>query len=138
MANMNYAAIAAAVATVVPANTATAAKKCDIVGSFTDTLGSTGKFTSEKKGTVTNTEVCADPYSLKVTKLSETVLDISGTTKDKSCGSLTGTFSFVGGCSTAAGTVTIQGLGSIGDTLSLGGHHSYHAPDTSLLSAGLK
>jgi hypothetical protein len=113
--NINYAAMAAAVATTVTVNTAIAAKKCDIKGTFTDTLGSSGKFTSEKKGTGSNSAACPDPYKLKVTDLTQSVLDFSGTTKDKSCGSLTGTFTFVGGCTTAEGTLTVQGLGSFGD-----------------------
>ena len=44
-----------------------AAKKCNIVGSFTDSLGSSGKFLTEHKGIVSNSAICAKPYNLTVT-----------------------------------------------------------------------
>jgi len=133
--------MAAAFATAVAAAPALAAKKCDIVGTFKDSLGSTGKFTTEKKGTVSNTAICAQPYSLTVTKLTDVVIDVKGKSKDKSCGALTGDFTFQdGGCTSAAGTVTIEGLGSFNDTITHTGNAMSHPPqaDTSMLTAGFK
>jgi hypothetical protein len=136
----NNAAIIASVAVALSAGTASAAKKCDIVGKFTDSLGSTGKFKSEKKGTVSNSNICAVPYKLTVTKLTETVVDIKGTAAGNSCGALTGDFTFNnGGCDSASGTVTITGIGSLPDTITRSGKSLEHAPaDTSMLSAGFK
>jgi hypothetical protein len=137
----HHVAIAAAVVMSMSAgNTALAAKKCDIVGKFTDSLGSTGAFKTEKKGTVSNAAICSAPYALKVTKLSKTIIDISGKSKDESCGALTGDFTFNdGGCTSASGTVTIAGLGSLPDTITKTGK-AFHRPpaDTSMLSNGLK
>jgi hypothetical protein len=134
------AVVAAAIVMSMTAGNALAAKKCNIVGKFTDSLGSTGDFKTEKKGTVSNANVCPSPYALKVTKLSETVVDIAGKSTDKSCGALTGDFTFNnGGCDSASGTVTIAGIGSLPDTITKTGKAQHHAPaDTSMLSAGLK
>jgi hypothetical protein len=123
------------------ANTAaSAAKKCNIVGTFTDTLGSTGKFTSEKKGEVDNPEICSVQYSLKVTTLTNIVIDVTGKAKGNACGALTGDFTFNdGGCDSASGTVTIAGLGAFADTITRTGNGAKHPPaDTSLLTTGLK
>lgn len=140
MSHTNQAALAVAVALTLSAGTAEAAKKCNIVGSFTDSLGSTGTFKTEKKGTVSNANICPAPYSLTVTKLTKTVIDVSGTSKNKSCGALTGDFTFNnGGCTSATGTVTIAGLGSLPDTITHTGNVAHSpAADTSSLSAGLK
>jgi hypothetical protein len=140
MATSNQAALAAAALLTLSAGSADAAKKCNIVGTFTDTLGSTGTFKTEKKGTVSNANICPSPYSLTVTTLTKKVIDVSGTSKDKSCGALTGDFTFDnGGCVSASGTVTIAGLGSLPDTITHTGKAAHRPPaDTSMLSTGLK
>jgi formylmethanofuran dehydrogenase subunit C len=131
---------AAVVATVAGSGTAMAAGQCNIVGKFTDSLGSKGKFTSETKGTVDNTSICAKPYALTVTKLTEKVIDVTGKSADKSCGALKGDFKFQdGGCTSAAGTVTITGLGSFADTITRSGKLDHRpAADVSALTSGFK
>jgi hypothetical protein len=139
MAYIKQAALAAALIVAAGTGTASAAKKCNIVGTFTDSLGSTGKFTSEKKGTVSNSLICADTYALTVTKLTETIIDISGKVKGGSCGALTGSFTFQnGGCDSAAGTVTIQGVGTFNDTITKTGALHSPAADNSALIGELK
>jgi hypothetical protein len=143
MANVKYAAIAAAaMATAMTGgNPASAASKCNIIGKFTDSLGSTGKFTSEKKGEVFNSAICSVKYKLTVTELTKTVVDVTGKTKGNVCGALTGDFTFNdGGCDSATGTVTIVGLGSLPDTITRKGKDdAVHPPaDTSMLTTGLK
>ena len=142
MAIVKYAAVAAAaMATAMTAgNTATAAGKCNIVGKFTDSLGSTGKFRTEKKGEVFNSVICSVKYNLTVTELTKTVVDVKGKTKGNVCGALTGDFTFNnGGCDSASGTVTIVGLGSFPDTITRTGKDSERPPaDTSMLTTGLK
>ncbi len=140
MANTNLAVAAAAAVVAVSIGTASAATKCNIVGTFTDSLGSSGKFTSEKKGTVSNASICPAPYALTVTKLTNKVVDVKGTSTDKACGALTGDFKFNnGGCTSASGTVTIAGLGSLADTITKTGSIPTRTPiDNSALSAGLK
>jgi hypothetical protein len=138
-AAVKHAAIAAALMLAAGTGTAEAAKKCNIVGSFTDSLGSTGSFTSEKKGTVSNGLICAKTYALTVTKLTETIIDISGKVKGGSCGALTGSFTFQdGGCTSAAGSVTIQGFGTFDDTITRSGALRSPAADTSDLTNKLK
>jgi hypothetical protein len=138
MVKSHITVITAALAMSVLAGNALAAKKCNIVGSFTDSLGSTGQFTSEKKGSVSNSNVCAATYALKVTKLSETVIDIAG--KAKGCGALTGDFTFQnGGCDVASGTITIAGLGTFNDTVTRSGKVVARArTDNTALTAGIK
>lgn len=140
MANLNIAAAAAAAVVAVGAGTASAAPKCNIVGTFTDSLGSSGKFTSEKKGTVSNPNICPAPYKLTVTTLTKTVIDVTGKSANKTCGALTGNFTFNnGGCTSASGTVTIAGLGSLADTITKNGSIPTHEHgDDSTLTAGLK
>jgi phospholipase/lecithinase/hemolysin len=142
MSNAKYAVMAASVATAMTATTAAdAAKKCNIVGTFTDSLGSTGQFYTEKKGEVSNTAICSATYTLKVTTLTKTVIDVSGKTKGNVCGALTGDFTFNnGGCDSASGTVTIVGLGAFADTITKTGNGAVVHPhaDTSLLTTGLK
>ncbi len=122
------------------ATNAHAAKKCNIVYPFTDSLGSSGKFVSEHKGIVSNSAICPVPYNLTVTKLTNTVIDISGKTKANKCGALTGSFTFNdGGCDSASGSVTIVGLGTFNDTVTRT-QSARHAPvaDTSALTNNLK
>ena len=116
-----------------------AAKKCNIVGSFTDSLGSSGKFLTEHKGIVSNSAICAKPYNLTVTTLTQTVIDIKGASKDKSCGALTGNFTFNnGGCNSASGTITIAGLGTFNDTVTRNASARRTPVDNSALIAHLK
>ena len=140
MANTNLAAAAAVAVVAVGVGTASAATKCNIVGTFTDSLGSTGKFTSETKGTVSNPNICPAPYKLTVTKLTNKVVDVKGKSSNSSCGALTGNFKFNnGGCTSASGTVTIAGLGSLADTITKTGSIPARTPiDDSTLTAGLK
>jgi hypothetical protein len=128
----------AAVAIACASGQALAAKKCNIIGTFTDSLGSTGKFTTEKKGTVSNPVICSSAYALTVTKLNTTVIDVKG--KSKTCGPLTGAFTFNnGGCTSATGTVTIQGIGSFNDTIThTGNSPTQHSPASSMLDTGMK
>ncbi len=123
---------------VASSGSAFAAKKCNIVYSFTDSLGSSGKFVSEHKGIVSNADICAKPYNLTVTKLTESIIDITGKSKDKSCGALTGSFTFNnGGCSSATGSVTIAGLGTLPDTVTRS-NKARSTPDTSALTNKMK
>ena len=119
---------------------ALAAKQCNIVGKFTDSLGSSGKFTSETKGTVSNSAICPSAYKLTVTKLTETIIDLKGKSTDKSCGALSGKFTFNnGGCQSATGTITIAGLGTFDDTVTRTGKDARRVPaDTSALINKLK
>ena len=139
MKTVSFAAVAAAAfMTFAASNAMAAAKKCNIVGAFTDSLGSSGKFTSEKKGTVMNSAICSTAYKLTVTQLTTKIIDIKGTTK--SCGALTGSFNFAAGsCASATGTVTIAGLGTFQDTITKTGADAHRAsPDTSALTAHMK
>jgi hypothetical protein len=121
------------------AGTASAAKKCNIVGNFTDSLGSSGTFTSEKKGTVSNGLICSAPYALTVTTLTLATIDIKGKSKDKSCGALTGSFAFQnGGCDSATGTVTIVGFGTANDTITKSTAAARQAPENAALIGKLK
>ncbi len=139
MVNKNFAVAAAAAIVSVGVGTASAAPQCDIVGTFKDSLGSTGKFTSETKGTVINKEVCPTAYALTVTKLTHKVVDVTGKSKTATCGALKGDFTFNdGGCTSASGTITI-GTTSIADTITHTGSIPTGKPvDDSALSAGLK
>ena len=126
-------------ACIASSGSAFAAKKCNIVGSFTDSLGSSGKFVSEHKGIVSNSAICAKPYNLTVTTLTETAIDIKGASKDKSCGALSGSFTFNnGGCQSASGTITIAGLGTFNDTVTRSGNARRTPVDTSALTNNLK
>jgi hypothetical protein len=125
-----------------PASGALAAPKCNIVGTWTDDLGTTVVFSSEKKGTLTNANLCPKAYAVKVTTLTKLVIDVTGSTKDKNCPtsfSVGGNFQN-GGCTTVTGSITITGIGTLSDTLTKQSSATLHtAPaDTSQLVAGLK
>jgi hypothetical protein len=112
----SFFAVAVAAGFGLTASHAFAAKKCDIVGTYTDSLGSTIIFKTVKVGTATNKTICASTYKLKVTKDTSTAIDTTGTAKG--CGALSA--SFVPNyptCTSATGTVTIQGLGTFNDTI---------------------
>ena len=140
MTSTNITAAAAVAVLSIGVGSASAATKCNIVGTFTDSLGSSGKFTSETKGTVSNANICPKPYALTVTKLTNKVVDVKGKSSDSSCGALTGDFTFNnGGCTSASGTVTIAGLGSLADTITKTGSIPARTPiDDSALTTGLK
>jgi len=112
----SYAAAAWAVSLIATAGNAMAAKSCDIVGTYTDTLGSTIVFTTAKTGTAKNSLICASTYKLKVKKDTSKAIDVTG--KASGCGNLTGDFvPNYPTCTTATGTVKIVGLGSFNDTI---------------------
>ncbi len=116
---MNVTSMAAVVMTAglsLAANHALAAKKCDIVGTYTDSLGSTIVFKTAKAGTASNSLICASTYKLTVTKDTSKAIDATGTAKG--CGELTAAFvPNYPTCSSATGTVTITGLGTFDDTI---------------------
>jgi hypothetical protein len=98
------------------ASNAWAAKSCNIVGTYTDTLGSTIVFKSTKVGTASNPTICASTYALKVKKDTSKAIDVTGTAKG--CGALKGDFvPNYPTCTNATGTVTITGLGTFNDTI---------------------
>jgi hypothetical protein len=124
------------------AGAALAALKCNIVGTWTDDLGTTVVFASEKKGTLTNVSLCPKAYAVKVTTLTKLVLDVKGSTKDKACPtpfSVGGEFQN-GGCTKVTGSITITGIGTLSDTFNKDSSPAVRtAPaDTSKLVAGLK
>ena len=93
------------------ASNALAAKSCDIVGTYTDDLGSTIVFNTTKAGTATNPNICPSTYALTVTKDTSKAIDTTG--KAKGCGHLTAKFKpNYPTCTSATGTVTIKGLGT--------------------------
>jgi hypothetical protein len=125
-----------------PAGGAFAAPKCNIVGTWTDDVGSIAIFSTEKKGTLTNANLCSKSYAVKVTKLTKLVIDVTASTKGKGCPtpfSVSGDFQN-GGCTTIYGSITITGIGTLSDTFTKQSTPAMHkAPvDTSKLVAGLK
>jgi hypothetical protein len=116
MKSTSYTAIALAVGLSVTASNAMAAKACNIVGTYTDTLGSTIIFKTTKTGTAQNSVICASTYTLKVKK--DTSKSIKVTGKATGCGNLTADFvPNYPTCTTATGTVKIVGLGTFNDTI---------------------
>ncbi len=130
--------IVAALAVMTNVGAALAASKCDIVGTFVDTLGSVGEFSSEKRGKATNDTACQTAYRLTVTKLTETVLNFKG--KAKQCPAINAKFTFVAGsCLVANGTLTVKGVGSFNDTITITGEAARFKPvDSSALTNGFK
>jgi hypothetical protein len=112
-----FAAVAlAAGMTLAATNSLAAVKRCNIVGTYTDSLGSTIIFKTIKSGTATNSLICKSTYKLKVTKDTSTAIDTTGVAKG--CGALTANFvPNYPTCTTATGTVTITGTGSFTDTI---------------------
>ncbi len=118
------------------AGNALAAKSCNIVGTYTDTLGSTIVFKTLKAGTAKNAAICAATYKLKVTKNTQKAIDVTG--KAKGCGNLSADFvPNYPTCTTATGTVTITGLGTFNDTITKESKARV-TPDTSALQNGLR
>ena len=118
---------------------ALAAKKCDIVGTYTDSLGSTIIFKTAKAGTASNSLICASTYKLKVTADTSKAIDVTG--KAKGCGALTADFvPNYPTCTSATGTVTIVGLGTFDDTITKqsGAIRAPQTPDTSALEKGFR
>lgn len=134
------AVVASCLAASVPLPAPAATASCNIVGNFTDTQGSVGKFTSDTKGKVLNTKVCPVAYHLTVTKLNAKVLHLTGKAPSaEACPALSGSFSFEDSCSKADGTVTLGKRKPVDDTLTFAGTAAAEtkAP-VSALSAGLQ
>ena len=111
-----------------------ASKGCNLAGTYTDSLGSTIVFKNNKHGTANNPAICPSMYKLTVTTNTQTALDVKGTAKG--CGALTAVLvPNYPTCTSASGTVTIQGLGSFPDTITKQG--DLKAPP-SVLENGLK
>ena len=134
----SYAAVALSLSMSLAAGNALAAAKCNIVGTYTDSLGSTIVFKTAKKGTAVNKNICASTYALTVTKDTSKAIDVTG--KAKGCGNLTGDFvPNYPTCTSATGTVTIQGLGTLNDTITKQGDARVReTPDTSALEKGFR
>jgi hypothetical protein len=121
------------------ANPALAKKsQCNIVGTWTDDYGATANFTSEKGGTATAAAICSGTYKVKVTDLTKTIFDLSG--KAKGCPSVTADLTFAqGSCTSASGTLTIEGQSPLNDTWTLQGAPARRVPShNASLSQGLK
>ena len=131
---------AAVISGMLGSGTALAAKQCDIVGTYTDSLGSTIVFKTAKSGTAMNSAICANTYKLTVTKDTSKAIDTKG--KAAGCGKLTAKFKpDYPSCTSATGTVTIAGLGSFPDTITKQGEAIVRSPvraDTSSLEKGLR
>ena len=135
----SYAAAALTVCMSLTASNALAKKSCDIVGTYTDTLGSTIVFKTTKTGTAKNAAICASTYTLKVKKDTSTAIDVTG--KAKGCGALTADFKpNYPTCTSATGNVTITGLGTFSDTITKQSKDvpAREAPDTSALDKGFR
>ena len=140
MKTTSYAAMALTLSMSLTAGNALAAKKCNIVGTYTDSLGSTIVFKTAKAGTAVNKDICQSTYSLKVTKDTSSAIDATG--KAKGCGNLTADFvPNYPTCTSATGTVTIQGLGTFNDTITKQKDDAVRVretPDTSALEKGFR
>jgi hypothetical protein len=116
-----------------------AAKACKIVGTWTDEYGVTAKFTTEKKGTATDSSFCPKAYKATVTTRTNTNWDLTAVSKDKSCPTVSAALTFQnGGCTVASGTDTISGLGTVSDTWTKSAADARRATENSALSSGLK
>ncbi len=138
MKTTSYAAIALTLGMTLAAGDALAAKGCNIVGTYSDSLGSSIVFKTLKSGTAFNSAICASTYKLRVTKNTPTAIDTKG--KAKGCGNLTA--SFVPNyptCTSATGTVTIVGLGTFNDTITkTGAARVQPTQHNSVLEKGLR
>lgn len=121
---------------------AASAATCNIVGTFTDSLGSSGQFTSQTKGTVSNPSICSGvTFNLNATVFGRKSVVVHGkpAKPGSGCTSLSGKFLFQnGGCTTAKGNVTINPLGTFPDTITrTGAALRYRPSNTSALTSGL-
>ena len=131
--------VAVTVGAMLAGGPAFAAKQCDIVGTYTDTLGSTIVFKTAKSGTAQNSLICGSVYKLKVTKDTSKAINAKG--KAAGCGNLIAKFvPDYPTCNTATGTVTIAGVGQFDDTITKQGDavKTRAKPDTSSLTNGLR
>lgn len=134
-----YAAAAFALGASIATVNAQAASSCNIVGTYTDSLGSTIIFKSAKTGTAKNSVICASTYVLTVSKDTSTAINVGGTAKG--CGHLSGHFKpNYPACTSATGEVTIKGTGTFNDTLTKKSSAvpPREMPDISLLDNGLR
>ncbi len=125
--------------TMVSAGAVAKGKKCDVVGNWTDSYGAMATFKTDRRGTATAAIICSGSYSLAVTKLTETVFDISATSKNKSCPAITVALTFAkGSCTSASGTLMAEGQ-SLADTWTKSGKLvSRAAAPSPALTNGLK
>jgi hypothetical protein len=139
---MNKTSLSAVVLTAglsLAAHDALAAKACEIVGTYTDSLGSTIVFKTTKTGTAKNATICSSTYKLTVTKDTSKAIDADGTAKG--CGNLTAKFKpNYPTCTSATGTVTVTGLGTFNDTITKKSKKVETRPmgDTSALEKGFR
>lgn len=95
-------------------------KSCTVVGTWTDSYGTTLDMTTSKKGTAGGNQECNnETANIATTTLSATVWDLKITSK-KCTVVITGDYNFAAGsCTSATGTITIPGVGTLPDTLTL-------------------
>lgn len=82
---------------------------CKLTGNYTDDYNSVTTI-KNKSGTILNTQICATPYSFKITNETKTGFTATGKNKTKSCGTFSVMPTFMGSCSVFGGTVTIHGI----------------------------
>jgi hypothetical protein len=122
---------------------ASAAKKCNIVGTWTDQLvGASASFTTEKRGSATIGAICPSAaYVLTVTTLTNSTWDITGKAKASAkCPTIAAALTFTaGGCTQASGTITVEGQQPIPDTFNKTASIKVNpATRSNALSAGIK
>ena len=139
MKNTFVAAAALTAGVSLAASNAWAAKACDIVGTYTDSVGSTIVFKTTKTGTANNSLICASTYTLTVKKDSSKAINVTG--KAKGCGALKAAFvPNYPTCTSATGTVTVTGFGTFNDTITKqsGAARARPVQDKSALEQGLR
>ncbi|HTZ70031.1 MAG TPA: hypothetical protein VMB71_05205 [Acetobacteraceae bacterium] len=133
-------AATAAGALVGASSPASACPRSNIVGTWTDSLGSTAIFTNTKGGTATAPAViCTKTYIVKVDKLNSKEGVFTG--KVSGCPTAKATLKYeAGSCTVATGPLVIKGQGKIQDTWTKqsGAVERRHPAQSDDLSSGLK
>jgi len=119
-------AVLAAVTLLLAAGPANAAHLCKLTGNYSDDYGSTTSITG-KKGSILNTLICSTAYTFKISGETQTGFNVAGKNKTKSCGTFSGSLTFMGSCDVFGGSVVIDGT-KYSDTFTKEGALAHRQP----------
>ena len=117
-------------------NGAQAAKLCKLTGTYTDEYGIATAIIKGAKGQLVAPEICATPYTFKISDETKTGFNVKGGNKTKSCGTFSASLTFMGSCDVFGGTATVHGM-KLSDVFTKQDAAQHSVPDQAL-SLGLK
>lgn len=115
-----------------------ATSTCSLVGNWTDTHSAAIAFATNKRGTATDSALCAAPYKLLVTSRNRSGFDAAGRAPGTKCLPVSATMTWDAGCTEASGMVGAKGKQFHDVWNKVAPNRTWRRPAASALGDGLR